>query len=279
MKLNFSQVDVFTSVPFRGNPVAVLFDADNLTDEEMQKIANWTNLSETAFVQSSEHCDYKLRIFSTQTEFKFAGHPTLGSLYALIKSGRLDCRQNEFTQESKIGLVKLQKIEDVWFVKMPVAIPTGFSMSRTDLGNIAGCRIKSDPVAFEIGPTWLTASVSDKLVLYNITLKITEAISLCKDNSISGFTFYCLDENGNVHVRTFAPALGVTEDPVCGSGIAAVAEHLRITGKPGHSDSNGFTAFQGSALGRDGRVQARYSDNDIYIGGNSVMVIEGIISC
>ncbi len=279
MKLDFFQVDVFTSVPFRGNPVAVVLDADILTDGQMQQIANWTNLSETAFVQSSDHCDYKLRIFSTQTEFKFAGHPTLGSLYAMIKSGRLDCRQNEFTQESKIGPIKLQKIEDVWFVRMPPATPTGFLISRTDLGNIAGCRINSDPVAFDIGPTWLTASVSDKLVLFNINLKLPEAISLCKRNSISGFTFYCFDKNGSVHVRTFAPALGVTEDPVCGSGISAVAEHLRITGKPKHSDRNTFTAFQGSALGRDGRVQVRYRDNDIYIGGNSEMVIEGIISC
>lgn len=70
-------------------------------------------------------------------------------------------------------------------------------------------------------PTWLTASVSDDRVLYNISLKTTGAISLCRDNDIPWFTFYCLDNDGNAHVRTFAPALGVTEGPVCGSGIAA----------------------------------------------------------
>ena len=82
-KLPFKQVDVFTAQPFRGNPVAVVFDADELSQKEMQRIANWTNLSETTFVLSSSPADYRLRNFTLQSELPFAGHPTIGSAYAV----------------------------------------------------------------------------------------------------------------------------------------------------------------------------------------------------
>jgi len=85
---------------------------------------------------------------------------------------------------------------------------------------------------------------------------------------------YCIDDNKEVHLRTFAPILGVPEDPVCGSGNAAVAAHLKISGK---SELVGekYTAYQGAAMGRNGIVQVIYENDDIYIGGKSVVVING----
>ena len=79
--LAFQQVDVFTAVPFKGNPVAVVLYADDLSSEKMQSIAAWTNLSETTFVcaPTDQRADYRLRIFAPKRELPFAGHPTIGS--------------------------------------------------------------------------------------------------------------------------------------------------------------------------------------------------------
>src|ERR687897_2800963 len=85
----FKKVDVFTQKPFFGNPVAVVLDAQGLKTEEMQRVAAWTDLSETTFVfpASAREADYRLRIFSPKQELPFAGHPTIGSAHAVIESG------------------------------------------------------------------------------------------------------------------------------------------------------------------------------------------------
>ncbi|AIV63094.1 phenazine biosynthesis, PhzF family protein [Burkholderia pseudomallei K42] len=87
--MHFKQVDVFTSVPFKGNPLAVVFDADALSDADMLAIARWTNLSETAFLvaPSDPAADYRVRIFTTGGELPFAGHPTLGAAHAFLDAG------------------------------------------------------------------------------------------------------------------------------------------------------------------------------------------------
>ncbi|MFI1336097.1 PhzF family phenazine biosynthesis protein [Streptomyces sp. NPDC020845] len=85
----FAQVDVFSSTPYLGNPVAVVFDAADLDDQAMRRLARWTNLSETTFVlpPSTPDADYRLRIFTPGGELPFAGHPTLGSAHAWLERG------------------------------------------------------------------------------------------------------------------------------------------------------------------------------------------------
>src|SRR5882757_7134127 len=96
--LRFKQVDVFTRVPFLGNPVAVVIGAEGLDPDTMQRIARWTNLSETTFLLKSSVADYKLRIFTPSMELPFAGHPTIGSAHAALESGFFSAK-NKFTQE------------------------------------------------------------------------------------------------------------------------------------------------------------------------------------
>src|SRR4029434_4000352 len=93
-RIAFQQVDVFTAVPFKGNPVAVILDGSGLSSERMQAIASWTNLSETTFVcpASDPTADYRLRIFTPRAEIPFAGHPTIGSAHAVLRSGRVPKR-------------------------------------------------------------------------------------------------------------------------------------------------------------------------------------------
>ena len=99
MQLAFKQVDVFTAKPFLGNPVAVVIGAESLGAEEMQRIAGWTNLSETTFLlpPTAPGASYRLRIFTPRRELPFAGHPTIGSAHAALESGRASCRERVWT--------------------------------------------------------------------------------------------------------------------------------------------------------------------------------------
>src|SRR3954447_2609349 len=105
----FMQVDVFTSEPCRGNPVAVVLDGEGLSTEQMQRFAHWTNLSETTFVLPSETADYRLRIFTPMSELPFAGHPTLGSCHAWLEAGALD--RDRVVQECGAGLIEIRPTE------------------------------------------------------------------------------------------------------------------------------------------------------------------------
>lgn len=113
-QVSFKQVDVFTAVPFRGNPVAVVLHADGMTDEQMQQIANWTNLSETTFVISKTNplADYRVRIFTPGSELPFAGHPTIGTAHALLEAGLVKATDGALVQECGAGLVRLELTTD-----------------------------------------------------------------------------------------------------------------------------------------------------------------------
>ena len=110
----FKQVDVFTKVPFLGNPVAVIMDAEGLSDEDMQSIARWTNLAETSFVlpATDPRADYRVRIFSPESEFAFAGHPTLGTAHALLEAGLKTRQVDIIVQQCGIGLVPVNIMPD-----------------------------------------------------------------------------------------------------------------------------------------------------------------------
>src|SRR5918997_1335127 len=120
-KLTFRQVDVFTGVPFKGNPVAVVHDADRLAPEQMQAIARWTNLSETTFVcaPTDERADYRLRIFTPASELPFAGHPTVGTAHAVLRGGLRPRTPGRLVQECGRGLIALRVEGERIFFELP----------------------------------------------------------------------------------------------------------------------------------------------------------------
>jgi len=124
----FQQVDVFTAVPFKGNPVAVVLDADDLSTSEMQSIATWTNLSETTFVCSptDQRADYRLRIFTPRSELPFAGHPTIGSAHAVLRRGVNPRTSGRLAQECGKGLVDIKIDGD----RLLLALPQPGSVNR-----------------------------------------------------------------------------------------------------------------------------------------------------
>ncbi|MDN6210509.1 PhzF family phenazine biosynthesis protein, partial [Bifidobacterium crudilactis] len=124
---DFAQVNVFSSAPYLGNPVAVVLDAEGLSDEEMQRIAKWTNLSETTFVfpATDPAADYRLRIFTPGGELPFAGHPTLGSAHAWLENGGTPRDPATVVQECGAGLVGLRRGDGILSFAAPDTMHSG----------------------------------------------------------------------------------------------------------------------------------------------------------
>ena len=282
----FKTVDVFTSVPLKGNPVAVVFDADDLTDAQMLQIASWTNLSETTFLcrpTPAGGADYRLRIFHPTAELPFAGHPTIGSAHAALEAGLVSSR--EFVMECGAGCLPLhtdgEAPERLIFVESPEAqFVHEFSTSVDAISEALGTPVTADPPPASVhnGPTWLFVQLPDAAAVAALEPDMTAVARLSDDFSITGIAPFALtDGDTAVRIRAFAPFVGVPEDPVTGSANASLPAYLRHFGlleRTGRS----YVVSQGTEIGRDGRVHVRVGDDDrVEIGGQAVTVVEGEI--
>ena len=273
----FKQVDVFTDKPFYGNPVAVVFNADDISDADMKRIANWTNLSETTFICKSSSADYRLRIFTPGRELPFAGHPTIGSAHAAREAGIISGDTKEFRQDCIAGIISLS-VDDEGGIHARVPRPkiAPAQMKPDELCDALGPLTCVEPLLIDVGPVWLATRLESVDALYSINIDPARITELSHAVKATGVTVYAVDEASEVHVRSFAPAEGILEDPVCGSGNAAVAAHVRDTGIIDLVGST-YTARQGAALGRNGKIQVRVDGDDISIGGLAVTAIDGTI--
>lgn len=283
----FRQVDVFTAVPFKGNPVAVIMDARELSTVQMQEIARWTNLSETTFVlpPENEQADYKVRIFTPESELPFAGHPTIGTAWALIESGIVNARNGIVVQECAAGLINLTIAEDATgFVSVAFDLPEPDITALTDvqidrLEALLGCTLDRSltPALVDVGARWIVAHVNDAAAVIRTA---PDYEKLSEHDALMGVTGTCIygeyaDEAGlNIEVRSFAPACGVNEDPVCGSGNGSVAAFMRHHGV--RLPENGLVlSSQGQVIGRAGKLQLRIDSGNIRVGGRAVTCIRG----
>ena len=274
MQRRFKQVDVFTAVPFKGNPVAVILDGDGLTTEQMQAIARWTNLSETTFVCKPSHpeADYLLRIFGPQTELPFAGHPTIGSAHAWLSSGGAPRKAGELVQECGVGLVRLKTDSSDIRLALPKAQFRQVSDDvRTALEEAVGARVQDVPVVVDLGITWLTVPVSSGELLRSLRPDMAKVAAVARLAGTNGVNLFGSDGDV-VEVRSFAPHEGTPEDPVCGSGNGAVAYYLRE--RRGPVD---YAARQGRCIGRDGHLRVVHDKDAIWLGGQAVNCIEGTL--
>jgi len=273
----YKQVDVFTSVPFKGNPLAVILDADGLSDSTMRSIAAWTNLSETVFVQKSARADYLLRIFGPRGELPFAGHPTIGSAHALREAGIIPPEKHECIQECQAGLIPIRFNEDNTAVaRVPKAKVLTDRPDSDELNRAMNYGFQEYALLIDVGPLWMVARIDTYENLYALDVDAGRLSTLSRRHGSTGISVYVVDDDKGIHVRSFAPAHGILEDPVCGSGNAAVACHIRETGLS-RTIGLSYTAHQGKALDRDGRVNIRLENDNILIGGESVTIIDGKI--
>ncbi len=283
--LPFKQVDVFTQKPFLGNPVAVAIGAEGLVTEEMQRIAAWTNLSETTFVlpPSSERADYHLRIFTPKQELPFAGHPTVGSAHAVMESGFAAPRSGKLHQECLAGLIELTieetEIGKLILVQAPkpkVSLLTENTNRLLTTGLGAACDSSNPPLRVDVGVVWLVANMGDAGVVATLKPDLDTLLEVSTETQAVGVTVFGRSNDGHsaLHVRSFAPALGVPEDPVCGSGNASVAAFLIHSGIVEQYGTE-YAARQGTQVGRDGRVAVRIDGKSIQIGGYAVTCVDG----
>ena len=272
--LRFKQVDVFTARPFLGNPVAVVIGAEALDTSAMQRIACWTNLSETTFLLKSAKADYRLRIFTPRQELPFAGHPTIGSAHAAIESGFVPAKSS-LTQECGAGIIDLSVEGSKIFLRAPSARVSPFESRKLEAalkGEVANLK------RVEVGPVWIVGEVESAAALASLAPDMG-ALALASDEAqAGGVTLFAKsgESDSAIHVRSFAPAHGINEDPVCGSGNISVAAYLKQTEKlPLYGCA--YVARQGMQLGRDGRVSVRVSEKGIEVGGEAVTCVDGKI--
>ena len=269
----FSQVDVFAPGPKAGNPVAVVHDADGLSTDQMQQFANWTNLSETTFLQTPTDpaADYKLRIFTPRAEVPFAGHPTLGSAHAWLENGGRPHDAGQLIQECGAGLVTIRRTDAELSFQAPPLTRSGpvepaiLNQVIASLGIDAGQVLGSNWV--DNGPGWLGIRLTSA----------QEVLDLRPDFSAMGQlnmgVIGAYDDGGpaDFEVRAFAPGHDVNEDPVTGSVNAGLAQWLRSEG----AVHRNYTVQQGTVLGRGGLVAVTFEADTVWVGGTSRTVIEG----
>ncbi|MFO1254179.1 MAG: PhzF family phenazine biosynthesis protein [Sphingomonadaceae bacterium] len=273
----FAQVDVFTRVPYKGNPVAVVLDGEGLSEAEMQAFANWTNLSETTFVVpvTMPGADYHLRIFTPKDELPFAGHPTLGTAHAVVSAGLASPVGGRLVQQCQIGLVELALGDHGISFRLPrfALKALGDEEAAAWLGE--GVALIGQPHAVDVGPTWLVAELAEVSALENLAHDPARLTRYYQRTGMTGATVFARDGD-RVVVRSFAPGDGIPEDPVCGSGNAAVGAYRLTMGQIGEGDS--YVASQGRQLGRDGTVAVRIEDGAVHVGGHCVSCVMGTVT-
>ncbi|HKB60369.1 MAG TPA: PhzF family phenazine biosynthesis protein [Gallionellaceae bacterium] len=287
-KTPFKQVDVFGTAPFAGNPVAVILDGARLTTMQMQQIANWTNLSETTFVLPATQpgADYRVRIFTPRAELPFAGHPTIGTAHALLEGGRIEPDGNgRLVQECGAGLVRLQasivdgKPGRIEFELPEPRLAPPDAVEIDELDAALGCRVTRDtaPMLVDVGPRWLVAELPDAAAVLALKPDFSAIARQSARLGSTGVTVYGRHAAGMqaaIEVRAFAPAHGIDEDPVCGSGTGSVGAFIRHAGRRAVL-GDVFFASQGAALGRSGLIGLALSDDAIRVGGMARTCIEG----
>jgi PhzF family phenazine biosynthesis protein len=271
----FRQVDVFTETPYLGNPVAVVHDAVDLSDEQMARFARWTNLSETTFLlpPTSREADYRVRIFTPTTELPFAGHPTLGTCHAWLEAGgRPHDGDERIVQECAAGLIPLRRTDAGLAFRSPPLIRSG-PVDEATVAEIArDLRVDRSEILeaqyADNGPPWIAVLLPDADAVVALTPGYSE-----RDIGVLGF--YPPGAPAAIEVRAFFPKDGVTtEDPVTGSLNAALAEWLVRSGRLAAP----YIASQGQVLGREGRVQiSQDADGSLWVGGATVTCIEGSV--
>jgi PhzF family phenazine biosynthesis protein len=279
MQRRFHQLDVFSTQPLKGNPLAVVHAAAGLSDAAMAAFARWTNLSETTFLlppseAAAAASDYRVRIFTPGGELPFAGHPTLGSCAAWLAAGGTPKQAGVVVQECGVGLVRIRRDGTRLAFAAPPLKRTG-PLDEALLARIAsGIGVARQALLqhqwVDNGPGWCAVMLPSA----------AEVLAVKPDWSRLGGIKLGLvapqlaGADTQFEVRAFVPTLGVPEDPVTGSLNAGLAQWLIGAGLAPRA----YVAAQGAALGRAGRVHVQHDGSDCWIGGDVAFCIEGTVA-
>ena len=285
------QVDAFTDQPLSGNPCAVIFDTDEMDSTTMLAVAKEMNLSETAFVRSSDVADYGVRYFTPAEEIPLAGHPTIATTFALIETGRLklSARQTTITLELQVGPIKVDifskggQVERIVMSQKkplfmsghdPIEVMPIFGLSPRDaLPNVPIQTVST-------GTPQLMIAVRDHEVLRRIQVNIGAYGEYRSRSDFFSPHLFCLGgitEAGQTFARHFGAPPDTPEDPFTGSATGGMAAYLwrhSLIKEPN------FVAEQGHWMNRPGLatvevVGPRENIVTVKVGGQAVTVMRG----
>jgi PhzF family phenazine biosynthesis protein len=275
MPRRFAQVDVFGSAFCSGNPVAVVLGAEGMGEEEMQRFARWTNLSETTFVlpPTRSEADYRVRIFTPVVELPFAGHPTLGTCHAWLEAGGEPGDPAEVVQECEAGLIRIRRGVDRLAFEAPPLVRFG-PAPEEEAAKVAS--------ALDLGPAemlaveWLDNGPGWIAVLLESAARVLELQPAALDFDLGVVGFHPPGAAAAIELRAFTPVNGLAwEDPVTGSLNASVAQWLLGSGRL----TAPYVASQGGAIGRAGRIEISQDDDGIvWVGGRTETLIAGEVA-
>ena len=273
----FAQVDVFSTTPYLGNPVAVVLDAEGMSEGLMQRIARWTNLSETTFVfpPTRAGADYRVRIYTPEAELPFAGHPTLGTARVWLDSGGSPANGDCVVQECEAGLVRVRSEGGLLWFAAPPTIRTGDLDQDYLMRIVTAFGIALDQVIahqwVDNGPGWAVV----QLPTAGEVLALEPDLSVIPTAMVGAIGAYPDGSEHAFEMRTFAPGVGVAEDPVCGSMNASVGQWLTATG----GAPSAYRVSQGARVGRAGTIEITAdADGTVWVGGAATGYIRGIIT-
>ncbi len=270
-------------MPLRGNPLAVVHDAQGLSDGQMADFARWTNLSETTFLlpPTDGAADYRVRIFTPGAELPFAGHPTLGSCHAWLAAGGVPRDAGTVVQQCGVGLVRVRRhtvgdgaaggaTQRLAFAA-PALRRTGTVEPALRAQAVAALCLADAAVLrlewIDNGPGWMAALLADAATV----LALRPDFVAMRGLKLGVVGPHPAGSDCQFEVRAFVPGLGVPEDPVTGSLNAGLAQWLMGAGLAPPR----YTAAQGTVLGRAGRVFVAQEGADIWIGGAVCAVVSG----
>lgn len=272
----FSQLDVFTDIALRGNPLAVVHEAQGLSDEQMADFARWTQLSETTFLlpPTEPGADYRVRIFTPTCELPFAGHPTLGSCHAWLQAGGRPQQPGVVVQQCGVGLVRVRQHGGRLAFAAPPLRRSGPVEPALHAQVLRALRLPADQVLdvqwVDNGPHWIVARLASAQAV--LSLQPDHAAMGTLDLGVVGA--WPPGSECQFEVRAFVPGMAIPEDPVTGSLNAGIAQWMIGAGLAPER----YRAAQGTVLGRAGRIHVCREDGDIWIGGDVTDCIQGSVT-
>lgn len=278
----YTEVDVFGTQPYLGNPLAVVIDAQGLDVQQMQQLARWTNLSETTFLMAPTHADadYQVRIFTPNCELPFAGHPTLGSCHAWLAQGGTPRIATQIVQQCALGLVRLRRDGTrLAFCAPPMRCTSIDDATLAPVLSALGLAKKAVQKAQRLdnGPRWLGLLVNNAQTVLALepdheALKALGLVGVIGPYKRGVDTIASADFC-DFEVRAFCGAAGVPEDPVTGSLNAALAQWL-ITERlaPAH-----YIVSQGARLQRSGKLFIDLHEGEVWVGGSCFTCVRGTV--
>ena len=296
MRMRYYTCDVFTETRFGGNPLAVLPEANGLSDKQMQQIAREFNLSETAFVFPPEAGQTrKVRIFTPGREIPFAGHPNVGTAFVLASMGELGPigETSSVTFEEQAGLVSvsIRKLGgnaiscevrapaslSIGEVVAPPLVASALSLTAADL-----IRDRHEPQVVSVGLPFIITELKDRSTLERARVNTSGFDSIMSTGVHPSIYFYTRSgKDGEIRARMFAPLSGVPEDPATGSAGCAVAGLLAHLNE--RADGTfAYRIVQGVEMGRPSLLSARAEKaggavQATWIGGSCILVSEGFL--